>query len=295
MRELVLKFGDYLLLEKNYSVLTVKAYTDDLEQFTSFFEIEFELNSWKELNYSCIRSFIVDRVDSGLSNRSVNRKISSLRTFIRFLMKVGELDFNPLAKHQPLKVAKRLQLPFSEVEVFDVFEAYEEIKDYSDLLRLLIVELFYATGMRRGELLSLKVQNIDLQLNTIRILGKRNKERIVPLLEVVEKTLISYLAIRPQNSSDALLLSEKGVKISESFVYRTINTYFSNVSAKAKKSPHILRHSFATHLLNNGADLNSVKELLGHASLASTQVYTHSSLAELQKVFSKAHPRSSKI
>lgn len=295
MRELVLKFGDYLLLEKNYSVLTVKAYTDDLEQFTSFFEIEFELKSWKELNYSCIRSFIVDRVDSGLSNRSVNRKISSLRTFIRFLMKVGELDFNPLAKHQPLKVAKRLQLPFSEVEVFDVFEAYEEIKDYSDLLRLLIVELFYATGMRRGELLSLKVQNIDLQLNTIRILGKRNKERIVPLLEVVKKTLISYLAIRPQNSSDALLLSEKGVKISESFVYRTINTYFSNVSAKAKKSPHILRHSFATHLLNNGADLNSVKELLGHASLASTQVYTHSSLAELQKVFSKAHPRSSKI
>ncbi len=294
MRELVLKFGDYLLLEKNYSVLTVKAYTDDLEQFTSFFEIEFELKSWKELNYSCIRSFIVDRVDSGLSNRSINRKISTLRTFIRFLMKVGELDFNPVAKHQPLKVAKRLQLPFSEVEVFDVFEAFEEVKDYSDLLRLLIVELFYATGMRRGELLSLKVQNIDLQLNTIRILGKRNKERIVPLLEVVKKTLISYLAIRPQNSSDALLLSEKGVKISESFVYRTINTYFSNVSAKAKKSPHILRHSFATHLLNNGADLNSVKELLGHASLASTQVYTHSSLAELQKVFSKAHPRSSK-
>jgi integrase/recombinase XerC len=294
MRELVSKFEDYLLLEKNYSILTVKAYGDDLVELVSFFELQFDLQTWKELNYSCIRSFIVNRVDNGLSNRSINRKISSLRTFIRFLMKVGELDSNPLAKHQPLKVAKRLQLPFSEVEVFDVLDSFSEASNYDDLLRLLIVELFYGTGMRRAELISLKVQSIDMQTNTIRILGKRNKERIVPLLEVVKKTLVKYLAVRPQISGDLLLVSEKGVKISESFVYRTINTYFSNVSAKAKKSPHILRHSFATHLLNNGADLNSVKELLGHASLASTQVYTHSSLAELQKVFSKTHPRSSK-
>lgn len=295
MEELLHKFKDYLLLEKNYSVLTAKAYLDDLEQIAEFLVSTYQLDSWSDLHYPLIRSFIVGEVDRGISNRSINRKISTLRTFIRFLMKVGQLETNPLAKHQPLKVAKRLQLPFSETEVYDVFELFGTPKTYDEQLKRLLVELFYATGMRRAELINLKLQDVDLQASTLRIVGKRNKERIVPLLAVVKERIREYLLCRPENADTKLLVNENGVKLSESFVYRTINTYFSNVSAKTKKSPHIIRHSFATHLLNNGADLNSVKELLGHSSLASTQVYTHSSLAELQKVFAKAHPRSSKM
>jgi integrase/recombinase XerC len=197
-----------------------------------------------------------------------------------------------------LKAPKKLQIPFSEKELDLVLNQINYTDDFDGIRDKLIVDLFYTTGIRRTELIHLKIQNIDLFNNTIKVLGKRNKERIIPILPIVADQIKLYLTERSQLQSikdlDYFFLLLKGVKLNDSFVYRIINYYFSNVSEKVKKSPHILRHTFATHLLNNGADINSVKELLGHSSLASTQVYTHSSLAELKKVYGNAHPRNTK-
>jgi integrase/recombinase XerC len=197
-----------------------------------------------------------------------------------------------------LKSPKKLQIPFSEKEVDLVLNQLVYTDDFDGIRDKLIIDLFYTTGIRRTELIHLKVQHIDFGSNTIKVLGKRNKERIIPILSIVENQIKLYLAERTQIETiidkEYFFLLSKGVKLNDSFVYRIINYYFSNVSEKVKKSPHILRHTFATHLLNNGADINSVKELLGHSSLASTQVYTHSSLAALKKVYSSAHPRNKK-
>ena len=203
-----------------------------------------------------------------------------------------------MAKHKALKMSKRLQVPFSEKEIDDVIQLLSEEKGFEALRNRLIVELFYATGIRRSELVNLKISQVSVSDKTIKVLGKRNKERIIPLLPTIEFTLNQYLNERKQlpliEDEEYLLLSKKGVKIYETLVYRVINSYFSKASEKVKRSPHILRHSFATHLLNEGADLNAVKELLGHASLASTQVYTHNSMAQLKQVYKNSHPRNAK-
>lgn len=291
-------FTDYLLLEKNYSKLTVKAYQSDLESFQNFLKEEYGSKSIKNVNYSQIRSWIVSLVEIGVTNRSINRKISSLNTYYKFLLKVGDLKQNPLAKHKALKTSKKVQIPFSEQEIETALNALNFDNSFKGLRDKLIIELFYSTGMRRIELVELKLSSIDLNTKTVKVLGKRNKERIVPLLNSVKQTLKNYLEARSSlteiRDSEHLFLTRKGVKIYETLVYRIINEYFSLASSKVKKSPHILRHSFATHLLNQGADLNAVKELLGHTSLAATQVYTHNSIAELKKVHLKAHPRSKK-
>jgi integrase/recombinase XerC len=212
------------------------------------------------------------------------------------LLKTKQIETSPLLKHKALKAPKKLQIPFSEKELDLVLNQIVYSNDFDGIRDKLIVDLFYTTGIRRTELINLKLQNIDLSNGTLKVLGKRNKERIIPILPVVENQIKIYLTERSglQRIVDEeyFFLLLKGVKLNDSFVYRLINYYFSNVSEKVKKSPHILRHTFATHLLNNGADINSVKELLGHSSLASTQVYTHSSLAELKKVYSSAHPRN---
>ncbi|WP_346882794.1 tyrosine-type recombinase/integrase [uncultured Algibacter sp.] len=291
-------FTDYLLLEKNYSKLTVKAYQNDLEDFSEFIKDTYETTTINKVNYSQIRSWIVLMVEGGLSNRSINRKISALNTYYKFLLKVGDIDVNPLSKHKALKTSKKIQIPFSEVEINTVLEYLDLGDDYESVRNKFIVELFYSTGIRRIELVELKLHSLDLENKTLKVLGKRNKERIVPLLNTVTQSAIKYLEIREQLKHivdiDYLFLTKKGVKIYETLVYRVINDYFSLASSKVKKSPHILRHSFATHLLNQGADLNAVKELLGHSSLAATQVYTHNSIAELKKVHVNAHPRSKK-
>ncbi|TBN05648.1 integrase [Hyunsoonleella flava] len=291
-------FIDYLLLEKNYSKLTAQAYQSDLESFQNFIAEEYSSKSIKKVNYSQIRSWIVQLVESGLTNRSINRKISSLSTYYKFLLKVGDIQQNPLAKHKALKTSKRVQIPFSEQEIDTVLNELDFDDSFEGLRDKLIIELFYSTGIRRIELVELKLQAIDLSQKTVKVLGKRNKERMVPLLNSVSETLKKYLEKRSDlhhiTDSDYLFLTRKGAKIYETLVYRIINDYFSHASSKVKKSPHILRHSFATHLLNQGADLNAVKELLGHTSLAATQVYTHNSIAELKKVHLKAHPRSKK-
>ena len=229
---------------------------------------------------------------------SVNRKMASLKAFYKFLLKTKQIEVSPLLKHKALKTPKTLQIPFSEKEVVDVLSQIQNPIGFEEIRDKLIIDLFYTTGIRRTELIHLKIANVNTSNNTIKVLGKRNKERILPLLPIVSEQLIIYgnertrLEIIIEN--DFFFLTKKGLKLNDSFVYRLINTYFSTVSEKVKKSPHILRHTFATHLLNNGADLNSVKELLGHSSLASTQIYTHSSLSELKKVYEEAHPRNQK-
>lgn len=233
-----------------------------------------------------------------MSNRSINRKVSALNTYFKFLLKTGDIKLNPLSKHRALKTSKKIQVPFSEAEIKTVLDDLNFADDFESVRDKFIIELFYSTGIRRIELVELKLTSIDLNTKTLKVLGKRNKERIVPLLKSVVETASKYLHLRNklESISDAeyLFLTKKGVKIYETLVYRIINEYFSLASSKVKKSPHILRHSFATHLLNQGADLNAVKELLGHSSLAATQVYTHNSIAELKKVHIDAHPRSKK-
>lgn len=290
-------FLEYLTLEKKYSKHTVLAYQNDVSTFFEFCKQEFEIDSLIAVEYVQVRSWIVKLVDQGISNNSINRKVSSLKTFYNYLLKTKQIETSPLAKHKALKVAKKVQVPFTIDEVESVIRLLEkEGDDFVSLRNRLLVELFYSTGIRRIELINLQVQSIDLYSNSIKVLGKRNKERMIPLIPSVVKSLKAYLDVRTVIQSDTpyLFLTEKGNKIYETLVFRVINSYFSKVSTKVKKSPHILRHSFATHLLNQGADLNSVKELLGHSSLASTQVYTHNSLDAIKKVYNQAHPRSQK-
>jgi integrase/recombinase XerC len=236
-------------------------------------------------------------VNQKISNRSVNRKLSSLKTFYKFLQKTHQIELNPLAKHKALKVEKKVQVPFNQQEVEDVLELLNNQEvTFTSIRDKLIVELLYSTGIRRAELISLQEADVNLKQKTIKVLGKRNKERIIPLLPSVVNTMSIYkeLKMKVSTTLDSFFVTEKGNKIYETLVYRIINSYFSQVSTKTKKSPHIVRHSFATHLLNEGANLNSVKELLGHASLASTQVYTHNSLDAIKKVYNQAHPKSRK-
>lgn len=295
---LIEKFVDYLLLEKKYSKHTVIAYHKDLVSFSEFYLQEFGDQDISKSNYSQIRSWIVSLVDQQVSNRTINRKISSLKAYYRFLLKLGEIEKNPLAKHQALKVSKKIQIPFSDKEVDVVLSELEGNEDFISVRDRLIVELFYGTGIRRIELVDLKVGDVDFMSKQIKVVGKRNKERYIPLIPSILHTVDKYLLLREEVLSDpedkALLITQKGVKIYETLVYRIINSYFSKVSSKIKRSPHILRHSFATHLLGEGADLNAVKELLGHSSLAATQVYTNQSIAQLAKIHKNSHPRNKK-
>ena len=292
----VKKFIDFLLFEKKYSQHTAVAYEKDIEMFEKFLLREFSESKLSNANYSQIRSWIVKLVNTNITNRTINRKVSSLNSYYKFLLKIQSIEFNPLTKHKALKVSRKLQIPFSETEITSVLNLIET-DSFEGLRDKLIVELFYSTGMRRTELVNLQLSDVDISQGQLKVLGKRNKERFIPLLSTVIRTYQAYLIERSNlkevQDSKSLLLTRKGFKIYEKLVYRVIANYFDTISSKVKKSPHILRHSFATHLLNNGADLNSVKELLGHSSLASTQVYTHSSVAELKKVYEKAHPRTS--
>jgi integrase/recombinase XerC len=291
-------FRDYLQLEKKYSSHTVTGYCNDIASFESFNTIHFDQENIEQVNYSQIRTWIVSLVDNDISNTSVNRKIASLKAFYKFLLKTKQIKMSPLLKHKALKTPKILQIPFSEKELEDALCHVQNPVGFEEIRNKLIVDLFYTTGMRRTELIHLKVVNVNLSDGTVKVLGKRNKERILPVLPIIINQFSLYLKERSSVLSivdgDYFFLTKKGLKLNDSFVYRLINSYFSAVSEKVKKSPHILRHTFATHLLNNGADLNSVKELLGHSSLASTQIYTHSSLTELKKVYEDAHPRNQK-
>ncbi|MBG6186137.1 tyrosine-type recombinase/integrase [Flavobacterium sp. CAN_S2] len=291
-------FRDYLSLEKKYSPHTITAYCNDINSFESFNKIHFDQDNIEQVNYGQIRNWIVSLVDDSVSNVSVNRKIASLKAFYKFLLKTKQIEVSPLLKHKALKIPKIIQIPFSEKEMTAVLDQMQSMVGFEGIRNKLIIDLLYTTGVRRAELIHLKMENVDLSSNIIKVLGKRNKERIIPVLPIISNQFSLYVKERTSLSTivdnDYFFLTKKGLKLNESFVYRLINSYFSTVSEKVKKSPHILRHTFATHLLNNGADLNSVKELLGHSSLASTQIYTHNSLAELKTIYKDAHPRGKK-
>ena len=290
-------FFDYLESEKNNSPHTITAYKNDLFSFAGFLEDEYDQEDLKEVNYPQVRQWVVKLVDAGLSNNSINRKISSLKAFYKFLQKSQQLKVSPLAKHKSLKTSKKLQVPFSEPEMIEALQDFPA-EGFEAIRNKLMVELFYSTGIRRSELINIKLQQVDLEGGMLKVKGKGNKERFVPLLASIVNTIKAYLperkAVEKGLSEDHLFLTGRGVKVYDSLVYRTINNYFRGISSKVKKSPHILRHSFATHLLNQGAHLNAVKELLGHSSLAATQVYTHNSMAELNRVYKNAHPRNRK-
>ena len=294
----VKSFLDYLSLEKKYSTHTLTAYNNDLESFINFLKGECDKNQIESASYGQIRSWIVNLVNEGISNRTINRKISALKAYYKFLQKIGQIDSNPLKLHKSLKTTAQIQIPFSEKEITAVIEGIDDAnqQEFEALRNKLIIELFYSTGIRRTELINIKISDVDTDNAILKVLGKRNKERYIPILKSVQKTVKQYKFLRNDLNSlePYFFLTQKGKKMYDTLVYRIINNYFSIVSSKVKKSPHILRHSFATHLLNEGADLNSVKELLGHSSLASTQVYTHSSLGKIKEVYNQAQPRSQK-
>ena len=289
-------FIDYLELEKKYSPNTIKAYENDIMSFSDYNKNEFDQSSINKVNYSQLRSWIVKLVESKISNRSINRKISSLKTYYKFLLKIEKIKKNPLDNHRALKTKKIIQLPFSEKEVISALDINNFQNSFEGKRDRLIIEMLYSTGIRRIELTDLKIKDIDFSSKRIKVLGKRNKERFIPMLKSTILLINEYMDYRNElnriKSKDFLFLTSKGEKIYENLVYRITNKYFDYVSTKVKKSPHILRHSFATHLLNNGADLNAVKDLLGHSSLAATQVYTNRSIEEIKKVYSNTHPRN---
>ena len=288
-------FLRYLEVEKKYSKHTIIAYQKDLADFRDFCAENLGQDAIVAVVYSDVRAWIVALVDAEIDNRTINRKISALKSFYSFLQKTDEITENPLARHKALKVKKKSNLPFTKEEVEAVLKLLSSAKDFEGIRDRFIVELFYATGIRRSELIQIKETDIDFTQHTIKIVGKRNKERIILLLPLLQDSMRAYLQVKEKSGlhNEYLFVTKKGVKIYETLVYRVINSYFGRVSSKVKRSPHVLRHAFATHLLNAGASLSSVKELLGHSSLASTQVYTHNNLETIKKVFNKTHPRES--
>ena len=287
-------FYDYLSKEKNYSSNTVIAYKKDVETFQDFCSLKFKLDNLLKVTYSIIREWIIDLSEKELSPLSINRKISSLSKYYDFLIKINELKSSPLKNHKRLKVQKKLIIPFSEDEVLKVVDVFS--KNFEGKRNLLIVDMLYSTGVRRDELINIKLNDVLLDENLVKVLGKRNKERLVPLVLNLKSRINDYLKFRNEikSSSSNFFITTKGKKIGPSLVYRVVKNYFSKVSTKVKTSPHVLRHSFATHMLNNGADINSIKEIMGHSSLASTQIYTKIKLPKIINDYKKNHPRERK-
>ncbi len=285
-----------LTIRKKLFSNTLSAYKRDLIQYNNFI---IENNGNLEIenaDYKIIRSWIVSLVSSNISNRSINRKVSSLKSFYKFLIKTDTIKSSPLKAHSPLKQSKKIQVPFSQEEINSLLDSDFFTNDYKGVLQKSIIAFFYFTGVRRIELINIKESDISLESSTIKVMGKRSKERIIPILPKLKKSLKYYREIKSKyngnTSPEYLFISKNGKQLSEKFVYRTVNEYFKLVSPKIKKAPHVLRHSFATHLINEGADINSVKELLGHSSLSATQVYSHTSMERIKEVFKNSHPRA---
>ena len=287
------KFISYLQFEKRYSEHTVLAYGQDLNAFVEFAEVK-KISEFTDLSSAFIRSWIVYLIEGGMKNKSVNRKLASLRTFYKWMRKEGLIDHSPMTKVQGPKNEKHLPVFAKESELLPskIEELFSD--DYSGKRDALMLELFYQTGIRLSELIGLTLK--DIQGNQIKVLGKRNKERIIPISDDLVQQIQEYLELRKEISSkcENLLLLDSGNKLYPTFAYRKINYYLGKVTSLDKKSPHILRHTFATHMLNRGTGLETLKDLLGHANLSATQVYTHNSFAQLNSIYSQAHPRGRK-
>lgn len=290
------KFIEYLQVEKRYSPHTVTSYRKDVEDFVVFLTTVGGSQDLLHVSKKNIRNFIIHLNENNLSKRSINRKISSLRTLYLYLLKIGEIKISPLEGVQSLKFYAEKQIPISQQELDDLQVKLSMIDQKDQILANTVIETLYQTGMRKSELCNLLFQNVDLMGKQMKIHGKGNKERIIPISEALLKNLQFFLDWREKTGTQEVyfFVNEKGKKMGEKFVYLLVNNYLSLVSSKKKKSPHMLRHSFATHVLDAGADISSVKKIMGHSSLASTQVYTNASIEQLKKVFNQAHPRAIK-
>ena len=285
------KFIKYLSSEKRFSEHTIKSYDTDLKQFTSFLLSEFQIiDEINEISFQIIRTWIASLLEKGINPRSVNRKISTLKTYFKFLIREGVLIENPITKVVAPKSKKRLPVFIEEDQIASLLNEVQFEKGFVGQRNKLIIELFYVTGIRLSELINIKISDVDLNKQSIKVLGKRNKERIIPLSSNVVNDLNIFIENNQKNKY--LFTNLEGEKLYNKLVYRLVNKYIAKISSVNKKSPHILRHTFATHMLNNGADINAIKELLGHANLSATQVYTHNTIEKLKTVYKQAHPRA---
>lgn len=292
---MLIKFLEYLQFEKRYSPHTITSYKKDLEDFSRFYLRTEASEDITKADKKVIRNFIVELSENDISKRSINRKLSSLRSFYLFLLKIGEIQASPTESISSLKFYPEKQIPMSEEEMQSLNDrVFEEM--HNNILEKCIMEVLYQTGIRKAELCGLILENVNLNGNELKIIGKGNKERFIPMSEDLANLLRSYLGARnPQKDHRSyFFVNKKGKKLTEKFVYVVVNKYLSLITSKEKRSPHILRHSFATHVLDNGAEISKVKKILGHSSLASTQVYTNANIEQLKKVFNQAHPRASK-
>ena len=291
-------FFNYLEYEKRYSRHTLLAYRNDISQFLDYITNVYEISDWNEIRHSIIRSWMVDLVEQGISSRSVNRKLSSLRALFLHLKKQKSIESNPMQKVIAPKIAKTLPETVQLKKIEKLFDTIE-LKGIFDFRNRLILELFYSTGMRRAELIQLKDKDVDFSLKQIRVLGKGNKERQIPVSEKLLDKLRRWISERDEyfgeaSLPDKLFVTDKGKTIYPKWMYNMVQQYLSTVTSQKKRSPHVLRHSFATHLMDEGADLNAVKDLLGHANLSATQIYTHNSIEKLKNIYKFAHPKSQK-
>ncbi|ALI99432.1 tyrosine-type recombinase/integrase [Rufibacter tibetensis] len=289
-------FFKYLQYEKRFSPHTIISYQTDLQQFQSYLKEAYELEDISVADHAIIRSWVVTLVQKEFDSRTIHRKIASLRSYFKFLMQQGKIESNPTVRIKAPKLAKKLPAFIPEDAFTQLLDQSEFSDDYKGQREKLILELLYGTGMRLAELTNLKLEDLNLSANTLKVLGKGNKERILPLNSSLVIALEKYIQKRqaafPNNNSSFLFVTDKEAPLYPKYVYRVVKKHMSSVSTAIKNSPHVLRHSFATHLLNRGADLGAIKDLLGHASLAATQVYTHNSIEKLKAVFEKAHPKA---
>ena len=287
-------FLSYLQFEKRYSKHTILSYDCDLTQFFDFLSKNKIVEELKDVDFKSVRKWIVFLMNEGKSSRTVNRKLSSLKSFFKFLLRESIIESNPMDRVVGPRQGKKLPGFVAEYSMkllreIDFGEGFEGVRDR------LVVEMFYQTGMRLSELMNLKLTSIDRQTSLVKVLGKRNKERIIPVSKNLEQLLDQYLEVREgvlEDGSDFLFVTKKGVPVYEKLLYRIVTKHLSKITTLAKRSPHVLRHTFATHLLNNGAELNAVKELLGHANLSATQIYTHTTFERLNNIYKQAHPRA---
>lgn len=286
-------FFDYLTYEKKYSLHTITSYKNDISQFIYFINPQNESLNISEINYQQIRAWVAQLIKDKIAARSVNRKLSSLKSFFKYLQRQQIIDHNPASKISGPKTPKRLPVFLDEHQMEDLFSEVKFEEGFNGLRDKLILDVLYQTGIRRSELTHLKELDVDLFNSTIKVLGKRNKERIIPISFGLKRNLEAYLQVKKEQnlSNPMLLVSEKAYVLSEQKIYTIVKKYISQITTIQKKSPHVLRHTFATHLLNNGADINAVKDLLGHANLSATQIYTHNTIDKLKKSYKQAHPR----
>jgi integrase/recombinase XerC len=289
-------FLDYLKFQKRYARHTITSYENDLISFFDFLAIQFNETSIKNIKPAFVRSWLADLKSNDITSKSINRKISSLKTFFKYLIRQGELEVSPMTTIVSPKQSKRLPQFVDKRDTATLFTHVEFTDNWKGLTERMVLSLLYNTGMRQAELIGLKEDNIDYSKHTIKVLGKGNKERIIPvsedlIIEIRDYRKLKYETLEKQDKI-FLLVRENGDPLYPKWVYNCVNKYLSLVTKIDKKSPHILRHTFATHLSNNGADLNAVKELLGHSSLAATQIYTHNTIEKLKDIYKKAHPKA---